>query len=144
MRGSSSHRNTVNSWSVPTLGGEPARLLNNAASLTWIKASDGGKPRILFTSMTGEGLNMGVFTADENRANQRTIYLPDDKSGMAHRAALSPDGRSVLVVEMDMTGWRPCRLVPFDGSSSGEPVGRASRSAPTRRGRPTASGCTSR
>ena len=115
--------NSLNSWSVPTLGGEPARVLNNAASLTWIKASDGGKPRILFTSMTGEGLHMGVFTADENRANQRTIYLPADKSGMAHRAALSPDGRSVLVVEMDMAGWRPCRLVPFDGSSSGGPVG---------------------
>ena len=29
---------------------------------------------------------MGVFTASENRSNQRTIYLPDDKSGMAHRA----------------------------------------------------------
>jgi len=115
--------NSLNSWSVPTLGGEPARVLNNAASLTWIKASDGGKPRILFTSMTGEGLHMGVFTAEENRANQRTIYLPADKSGMAHRAALSPDGRSVLVVEMDMAGWRPCRLVPFDGSSSGGPVG---------------------
>jgi Tol biopolymer transport system component len=114
---------TVNTWSVPTLGGEPARLLNNAASLTWIKASDGGKPRVLFTSMTGEGLHMGVFTAGEDRSNQRTIYLPDDKSGMAHRAVASPDGRSVLVVEMDMAGWRQCRLVPFDGSSSGGPVG---------------------
>jgi len=98
-------------------------VLNNAASLTWIKASDGGKPRVLFTSMTGKGLHMGVFTASEDRSNQRTIYLPDDKSGMAHRAALSPDGRSVLVVEMDMAGWRPCRLVPFDGSSSGAAVG---------------------
>ena len=98
--------NTVNTWSVPTLGGEPTRVLNNAASLAWIKASDGGKPRVLFTSMTGEGLHMGVFTASEDRSNQRTIYLPDDKSGMAHRAALSPDGRSVLVVEMDMAGWR--------------------------------------
>ncbi len=114
---------TVNTWSVPTLGGEPARLLNNAASLTWIKASDGGKPRVLFTSMTGEGLHMGVFTAGEDRSNQRTIYLPDDTSGMAHRAVASPDGRSVLVVEMDMAGWRQCRLVPFDGSSSGGPVG---------------------
>jgi Tol biopolymer transport system component len=115
--------NTTNAWSVPTLGGEPTRLLNNAACPTWIKESDGGKPRILFTSMTGEGLHMGVFTAGEDRSNQRTLYLPDDESGMAHRAALSPDGRSVLVVEMDMAGWRPCRLVPFDGSSSGGPVG---------------------
>jgi WD40 repeat protein len=98
-------------------------VLNNAASLSWIKAPDAGKPRVLFTSMTGEGLHMGVFTAAEDRSNQRTVYLPDDKSGMAHRAALSPDGRSVLVVEMDMAGWRPCRLVPFDGSSPGGPVG---------------------
>ena len=115
--------NTVNSWSVPTLGGEPTRVLNNAASLSWIKGPDTGKPRVLFTAMTGEGFHMGVFTADENRSNQRTIYLPEDKSGMAHRAMLSPDGRSVLVVEMDMAGWRRCRLVPFDGASAGEPVG---------------------
>ena len=86
--------NTINTWTVPTLGGEPTRLLNNAASLAWIKAPDGGKPRVLFTSMTGEGLHMGVFTADEDRSNQRTIYLPVDKSGMAHRAVPSPDGRS--------------------------------------------------
>ena len=86
--------NTVQTWTVPTLGGESTRLLNNAASLAWIKSPDGGKPRVLFTSMTGEGLHMGVFTASEDRSNQRKIYLPVDKSGMAHRAVLSPDGRS--------------------------------------------------
>jgi serine/threonine protein kinase len=115
--------NTLNTWSVPTLGGESTRVLNNASCMSWIKSSESSRPRVLFTSMTGEGLHMGVFTANEDRSDQRTVYLPEDKSGMAHRAALSPDGQSVLVVEMDMTGWRPCRLVPFDGASPGGPVG---------------------
>src|SRR5262249_42523903 len=84
--------NTVNSWTVPTLGGEPTRLLANAASLSWVRTADAGRPRVLFTAMTGEGLHMGVFTANEDRSDQRTVYLPTDKSGMAHRATLSPDG----------------------------------------------------
>jgi WD40 repeat protein len=42
---------------------------------------------------------------------------------MAHRSFLSPDRASVLIVEMDMLGWRPCRLVPFNGSSPGTPIG---------------------
>jgi len=35
----------------------------------------------------------------------------------------SPDHKSMLVVEMDGGGWLPCRLLPFDGSSTGRPVG---------------------
>ena len=42
---------------------------------------------------------------------------------MAHRSYLSPDGRSVLTVEMDISSWLPCRLVPFDGSTPGKRVG---------------------
>ena len=42
---------------------------------------------------------------------------------MAHRAAPSPDRKKVLVVEMNGGEWLPCRLVPFDGSSSGRPIG---------------------
>ena len=41
---------------------------------------------------------------------------------MAHRSSLSPDGRHVLLAEMT-AGWLPCRLVPFDGSGAGKPVG---------------------
>ena len=44
---------------------------------------------------------------------------------MAHRSYLSPDRKQVLVVEMDARSWLPCRLVPFDGSSPGKPVGPA-------------------
>ena len=43
---------------------------------------------------------------------------------MAHRSYLSPDGKWVLLVEMDQDHlWVPCRLVPFDGSSPGRQVG---------------------
>ena len=35
----------------------------------------------------------------------------------------SPDGKSLLVVEMDGSGWLPCRLMPFDGSSTGHKSG---------------------
>jgi Tol biopolymer transport system component len=53
------------------------------------------------------------------------VYLPADANGMAHRSNLSPDERSVLTVEMDLGGWLPCRLVPFDGSTRGRAVGPA-------------------
>ena len=42
---------------------------------------------------------------------------------MAHGSSASPDGKWVVVVEMDSRSWLPCRLVPYDGSSSGDPVG---------------------
>src|SRR6202790_5835116 len=43
---------------------------------------------------------------------------------MAHRSYLSPDGKWVLVVEIDHDHlWLPCRLVPMDGSTPGRHVG---------------------
>ena len=36
-----------------------------------------------------------------------------------HRSALSPDGKNVLLAEMDDEWWRRCRVVPFDGASGG-------------------------
>ena len=44
---------------------------------------------------------------------------------MVHRMYLSPDGKWALLVEMDASGWTPCRVVPFDGSSRGKLVGPA-------------------
>ena len=44
---------------------------------------------------------------------------------MAHRSYLSPDGKWVLVAEMDNKGWLPCRLVSFEHMSAGEQVGPA-------------------
>jgi Tol biopolymer transport system component len=111
----------ADSWTVPVLGGGPSHWLT-VGTPSWI-AVPGGQPRIMFSALPGEGLHMGVFTATESRADQRQVYLPNDVNGMAHRSYLSPDGRSVLAVEMDITSWLPCRLVPFDGSAPGKRVG---------------------
>jgi Tol biopolymer transport system component len=106
-------------WTVPVLGGEPVRLLPNASGLTWI-----ADHQVLFSEIK-TGIHMGIVTATDSRAASREIYIDPDEHGMAHYSYLSPDRRSVLVVEM--TGvhafTQPCRLVPFDGSSAGRQVG---------------------
>jgi len=109
-------------WTVPVLGGEPSHLLANAGGLSWIGVG-AGQRQIMFSATTGQGIHMGVYTSTESRADERTIYMPEDVHGMAHRSFLSPDRRSLLTVEMDISGWLPCRLVPFDGSSLGKRVG---------------------
>ena len=113
-----------NTWVVPVLGGQPSLLLANAEGLTWIKPGS-GQPRLLFSEMTGRGQQMGIVTSTESRTEQRTVYMPPEESGMAHRSYLSPDGKQVLLVEMKFSAWMPCRLTPFDGSSPGRPVGPA-------------------
>ena len=102
---------------VPLLGGEPRRMLPNAAALAWIG------PRMVLFSEIKSGAHMAIVTADENRAKERDVYVPPHDRGMAHRSYLSPNGSNVLVVEMDNDGWLPCRIVPFDGSSPGRQVG---------------------
>jgi hypothetical protein len=71
-----------------------------------------------------KGMHMGIVVAAESRAEARELYLPPHERGMAHRSYLSPDKKWVLLAEMDNQGWLPCRLLPFDGSSSGRSVGR--------------------
>jgi Tol biopolymer transport system component/predicted Ser/Thr protein kinase len=111
-------------WVVPVLGGEPAPLLANASGLTWVNPQIGQRHVLFSKSMKpGRSIHMGIFTSTESRADERQVYLPAHESGMAHRSFLSPDGQHVLVVEMDLGGWLPCRLVPFDGRSLGRPVG---------------------
>ena len=106
-------------WEVPVLGGEPRMLLPNASSLTWI---EGGK-RLLFSEIK-EGLHMAVVTTDEGRGNSRDVYVPAGKRSMAHHSFLSPDGRWVLIVEMDSRSEIiPCRIVPFEGSNEIRVVG---------------------
>jgi serine/threonine protein kinase len=107
-------------WVVPTLGGEPRRMLANTAGLTWI-----ANRRVMFSEDKGKGILMGISTAAENGADKRELYVPAAESGMAHRSYLSPDGKSVLLVEMVVAdgGWEPCRLLPSDGSSKGRQVG---------------------
>ncbi len=113
---------TMDPWNtleVPVLGGSPHILLPNSSSLTWI---DGGK-RLLFSELR-EGAHMVVVTTDESRGNSRDVYVPAGKRSMAHHSYLSPDGRQVLIVEMDSRGTiLPCRLVPFQGTNQVKVVG---------------------
>jgi serine/threonine protein kinase/Tol biopolymer transport system component len=111
-----------NTWVVPILGGEPTELLPNAAALTWADAQ-----QVVFSEIK-TGVHMGIETAQESRRGERDVYLPANTAGMAHRSWVSPDGKWMLVSEMDLVGWLPCRVLPFDGSSSGQTVGpKASR-----------------
>jgi eukaryotic-like serine/threonine-protein kinase len=104
-------------WTVPVLGGTPRLMLPNAEGLTWID------PGHLLFSEIKSGIHMAVVTATVTRAESRDIYVPPRERGMAHRSAISPDHKWVLIVEMENNGWLPCRLVPFDGSSAGRRVG---------------------
>jgi Tol biopolymer transport system component len=113
---------TGGTWIVPVLGGEPSRLLGDSSALSWTETAL-GQPRVMFSSGTGEGLHMGILEATTSRSELRTVYMPATVTGMAHRSFLSPDRKNVLVVEMDLGSWLPCRLVPFDGRSQGARVG---------------------
>jgi serine/threonine protein kinase len=111
---------SLDTWVVPVAGGRPQRMLTNAEGMTWF--NDRGQLRILFSEMTGMGAQMSIVSSTERRTAPRNVYVPPPPDGMAHRSYRSPDGQWVLVVEMKMA-WLPCRLVPFDGSSTGKPVG---------------------
>jgi eukaryotic-like serine/threonine-protein kinase len=106
-----------NTWSVPSLGGDARLMLPNAEGLTWID------PGHLLFSEIKSGIHMAVVTATDSREQSRDVYVPPRDRGMAHRSALSPDHKWLLVAEMDNGGWLPCRLVPFDASSAGKPIG---------------------
>ena len=105
------------SWQVPVLGGAPQPFLPNASGLVWLDE------RQLMYSEMPTGVHMGIVTSTESRSEHRRIYFPSGENGMAHRSALSPDRKSLLIAEMDGGGWLPCRLMPFDASTTGRPVG---------------------
>ena len=108
-----------NTYELPLLGNpEPQLFMSNATGLTFI-----GNDHILFSAITA-GIHMKLSTSTAGRAGERDVYVPPDHTqGMVHRSALSPDGKHVLLAEMDSQWWRRCRLVPFDGSSPGNEVG---------------------
>jgi serine/threonine protein kinase len=111
---------SFDTWTVPVLGGTPARLMVNAAGLSWI-----GPDRVLFSEvMAGTALHMGIVTAKESRAEERAIYFPAHERAMAHYSWLSPDRGSVLIAEMNGAAeWERCRVVPMDGNAAGVQVG---------------------
>jgi eukaryotic-like serine/threonine-protein kinase len=114
-----SEAGSFDTWTVPTIGGEPHLWLPNAEGLTWTSPRD-----ILFSEIKA-GVHMALVTADAGRTRSRDIYVPPDARGMAHRSYLSPDAKSILLVEMDRAGWLPCRVVPAEGGSPGKIAGPA-------------------
>ena len=105
-------------WVVPVLGGNTQVMLPNASGLSWVDDR-----HVLFSEIK-TGVHMAVVTATQSRTEERDVYVPAKQEGMAHRSYLSPDQKWVLVAEeMDVVGNKPCRLVPFDGSSAGRIVG---------------------
>src|SRR5579862_1957028 len=106
-------------WEVPVLGGEPRLMLRNASSLTWI---EDGK-RLMFSEIKN-GLHMGIVTTDEGRGQSQDVYLPVGERSMAHHSYLSPNGKWVLVVQMDEKGEiAQCRVLPFEGNGRVQLVG---------------------
>jgi hypothetical protein len=90
----------------------------NATGMSWIS-----NDRVMFSTIR-TGIHMKLSTSNASRTDERDIYVPADSiHGMVHRSALSPDGKWVLLAEMDSAWWKRCRLVPFDGSSAGRQVG---------------------
>ncbi len=106
-------------WAVPVLGGEPRLWLPNASGLAWID-----KSKLLFSEIKDQRRHMAIVTSDESRAGSRNLYVPPHERGMAHRSYPSPDGKWMLLVEMNERGTIVrCRLAPLDGSSAGQQVG---------------------
>ena len=98
-------------WVVPVLGGEPRLWLPNASGLVWF-----GKSKLLFSEIKDQVLHMALVTSEENRVGARDLYLPQHERAMAHRSYPSPDGNSILLVEMNARGgFGPCRLIPAVG-----------------------------
>lgn len=113
-------------WIVPVLGGQPSLWLPNTSGLQWLD-----KRHLLFSEIVNNDMHMALIAADESRASERNVYLPPGDRGMAHRSGVSPDGKWVLVVEMDRALWLPCRLVALQGGIPVRAVG------------PSSGGCTS-
>jgi serine/threonine protein kinase len=110
---------TWNTYELPLLGTrEPKLFMANATGMSWIS-----NDRVLFSTIQ-TGIHMKLSTSNASRTDERDIYVPADSiHGMVHRSALSPDGKWVLLAEMDSAWWKRCRLVPFNGSSAGRQVG---------------------
>jgi DNA-binding winged helix-turn-helix (wHTH) protein/Tol biopolymer transport system component len=105
------------SWQVPVLGGIPQPFLPNASGVVWLD-----ERRLIYSTIMA-GIHMGIASSTESRSAYREIYFPSREDGMAHRSAPSPNGKSLLIVEMNGGTWLPCRLLSVDGSSVGRPVG---------------------
>lgn len=105
-------------YTVPVLGGDSHRFLDNAAGLTWL---DPG--RLLFSAIRS-GQHMGIVSATPTRQNVRELYFPPHERSMAHYSFASPDRKSALVVQMNERGkWGPCELIFLDGHAPSKAIG---------------------
>lgn len=111
--------NKWDTWVIPMPGGQPRPWLSNAAGLVWT----GLNSTVLFAEIKNADMHMGIVMADEHRNALRDIYVPSGVRDMAHFASLSPDGKSVVIVEMVRGRWTPCRLVTLDGSLPSRQIG---------------------
>jgi DNA-binding winged helix-turn-helix (wHTH) protein/Tol biopolymer transport system component len=103
---------------VPVLGGDPRRLMENAAGLTWLDPN-----RLLFSTIRS-GQHMGIVTGTTARADLHELYFPAHERAMAHYSYASPDRKTALVVQMDEVGeWAPCAIISLDGSAGPKNVG---------------------
>jgi serine/threonine protein kinase len=105
-------------WLVPVLGGQPRLWLPNASGLQWFD-----KTSIFFSEIKNNDMHMVLVSTDESRTVEHDVYVPPGDRGMAHRSSISPNGKWVLVVEMDRALWQPCKLVGVDNGSPVRPVG---------------------
>jgi eukaryotic-like serine/threonine-protein kinase len=106
-------------WAVAALGGEPQILQRNAQTLHWLDDQ-----RVIFSEFK-KGIHLALVTGNESGADFRDVYVPPTDVGMVHYSWPSPDGKWVLMTEMDATGLMPCRVVPLSGRSTGVQVGPA-------------------
>jgi Tol biopolymer transport system component len=62
---------------------------------------------------------MGIVTSTEDRSDERSIYFPEHERAMAHYSFASPDGKWILIVEMDSAlAWQRCRLASLERSET--------------------------
>jgi DNA-binding winged helix-turn-helix (wHTH) protein/Tol biopolymer transport system component len=105
-------------YTISVLGGDPHRLLSNAAGLTWLD------PQHFLFSRIRSGLHLGVVTQAVAGDHFRELYFPAHERAMAHYSYASPDRRLALVVEMNGQGdWARCQLISLEGTSPAKPVG---------------------
>ena len=108
-----------NTYELPLLGAqEPKLFMANATGLSWIDSD-----RVLFSTIT-TGIHMKLVTSKPNRTEERTfMFLPTICREWCTDLRCRRMGKTFCWRRWMTEWWRRCRVVPFDGSSAGWPVG---------------------